>query len=64
MLWSEDIEWLGGCKNNRLQETHFQAKDKKTESQGMKKCIPCKYKSKKSWGSKINFKTLIRQNKL
>ena len=27
MLWSKDIEWLDGCKNNRLQETYLRPMD-------------------------------------
>ena len=35
-----------------LQETHFRPRDPlQTESEGMEKDIPCKWKSKESWSS-------------
>ena len=43
-----------------LQETHFRSRDIQTESEGMKKGIPCKRKSNESWSSN----TRIRQNRL
>lgn len=51
-----------------LEETHFKLKDWQTESQGMKKEIPCKEKQKESWSSnivsvKINFKTKSKKTK-
>ena len=62
MLWSKDIEWLDGCKNNRLQETHFQAKDKKTKVKGWRNVshaniIQNKAEVAKLTSDKINFKT-------
>ena len=33
-----------------LQETHFRAKDT-TESEGMEKDTPCKWKQQENWGS-------------
>ena len=66
MLQPKDTEWLNGYKNkthiydayNRFTldlETHTQ-----TESEGIKKCIPCKWKLKESQSSN----TSIRLNKL
>ena len=34
-----------------LQETHFRNRDTYTESEGMEKDIPCKWKSKENWSS-------------
>ena len=34
-----------------LLETHFRPRDTQTESEGMEKDIPCKWKSKESWSS-------------
>lgn len=34
-----------------LQETHFRCKDTHSESEGMGKAIPCKWKPKESWSS-------------
>ena len=45
-----------GC----LQETHFRPRDTYTESEGMEKDIPCKWKSKESWSSNSH----VRQNRL
>ena len=45
-----------GC----LQETHFRSEDIQTESEGMEKGIPYKWKLKESWSSNIQ----IRQNRL
>ena len=42
-----------------LQETHFRTKDKQTESEGMKKDIPCKWKQQGSGDSN----THIRQKR-
>ena len=43
-----------------LQETHFRPKDTyrhiQTESEGMEKDIPCKWKSKESWSSNNTLK--------
>ena len=44
-----------------LQETHFRPKGHiQTESEGMEKDIPCKWKSKERWSSNSH----IRQNRL
>ena len=43
-----------------LQETHFRPRDIQTESEGIEKDIPCKWKSKESWSSISH----IRQNRL
>ena len=43
-----------------LQETDFRPRDTYTESEGMEKDIPCKWKSKESWSSNSH----IRQNRL
>ena len=39
-----------------LQETHFRSKDTHTESEGMEKDIPCKWKSKESWSSNTHIR--------
>ena len=64
MFQSKDIGWLIrffkrpiiGC----LKETHFRDKDTQTESEGLGKDIPCKWKRKESWGSN----THVRQSTL
>ena len=43
-----------------LQETHFRPRGTQTESEGIEKDIPCKWKSKESWSSNSH----IRQNTL
>ena len=43
-----------------LKETHFRPSDTHTESEGMEKDIPCKWKLKESWGSN----SYIRQYRL
>ena len=43
-----------------LQETHLRSKYTQTESEGMEKGIPCKWKSKES----LRSNTYIRQNRL
>ena len=65
MFQLKDIDWLNGYKNKTciyaevLRPTsdlgHIQ-----TESEGMEKDIPCKWKSKESWSSNSH----IRQNRL
>ena len=56
------IEWIQ--KQDQyiccLQGTHFRHTDTQTESEGMEKDIPCKWKSKESWSSNCH----IRQNGL
>ena len=65
MLQPKDKDWLNGYKN----KTHIYAVYKRstsdlghiqTESEGMEKDIPCKWKSKESWSSNSR----IRQNRL
>ena len=65
MLQTKDIDWLNGYKN----KTHIYAVYKRptsdletqqTESKGMEKDSPCKWKSKESWSSNSH----IRQNRL
>ena len=65
MLQPKDIDWLNGYKTN----THIYALYRRptsvlgthtTESEGMEKDIPCKWKSKESWSSNSH----IRQNRL
>ena len=65
MLQPKDIDWLNGYKN----KTHIYAVYKRTtsdlgthttESEGMEKDIPCKWKSKESWTSNSH----ITQNRL
>ena len=43
-----------------LQETHFRPRDTQTETEGMEKDTPCKWKSKESWSSNCH----VRQNRL
>ena len=65
MFQQKDIDWLNGYKN----KTHIYAVYKRptsdlgtqhTESEGMEKDIPCKWKLKESWSSNSH----IRQNRL
>ena len=64
MLKPKEIDWLNEYKN----KTHTYVVYKRptsdletqTESEGMDKGIPCKWKSKESWNSN----THIRQNRL
>ena len=65
MVQPKDIDWLNGYKhkthkyavyNDPLQtQGHIE-----TESEGMEKDIPCKWKSTESWSSNSH----IRQNQL
>ena len=54
----KDTDWLNGYKN----KTHIYAVYKRptsdlgTESEGMEKDIPCKWKSKESWSSNTHIR--------
>ena len=65
MLQPKDTDWLNGYKK----KTHIYAIYKRptldwghmqTESEGMEKDIPCKWKSQENWSSNSH----IRQNRL
>ena len=64
MLQPKDIDWLNGYKNKTPIYVVYKRPTSdlvtQTDSEGMKKVIPCKWKSKKSWSNN----THIRQNRL
>ena len=66
MLQPKDIDWLNGYKNKThicMLSTRDPLQTKghiKTESEGLVKDMPCKWKSKESWSSNSH----IRQNRL
>ena len=65
MLQPKDIDWLNGYKNKTLIYAVYKRPTSdlghmQTESEGMEKDIPCKWKSKESWTSNSH----IRQNSL
>ena len=65
MLQPKDIDWLNGYKNKtRIYVVYKRPTSDlgthKTESEGMEKDIPCKWKSKESWSSNSH----IGQNRL
>ena len=63
MLQPKDIDWLNGYKNKPIHmlstreslqtQGHIQ-----TNSEGMEKDIPCKWKSKESWGSNSHIRQM------
>ena len=64
MLQPKDIDWLNGYKNKTCIYAVYKRTTSdlgtQTESEGMEKDIPCKWKSKQSWSSNSH----IRQNRL
>ena len=65
MLQTEDIDWLNAYKNNiRIYAVYKRPiqtqRHIQTESEGMEKDIPCKWKTKESWSSNSH----IRKNRL
>ena len=56
MLQPKDIDWLNGYKNKTYIYTVYKRPTsdlgtQQTESEGMEKDIPCKWKSKERWSS-------------
>ena len=57
MLQPKDIDWLNGYENKIHMYTVYKkptsdlGRHIQTESEGMEKDIPCKWKSKESWSS-------------
>ena len=65
MLPPKDTGWLNGYKNKTCLYAVYKRPTSdlghiQTESEGMEKDIPCKWKSKESWSSNSH----IRQNRL
>ena len=65
MLQPKDIDWLNGYKNKTRTYAVYKRLTSdlghiQTESEGMEKDIPCKWKPKENWSSKPR----IRQNRL